>query len=117
MIRLITHCDSGREDSFRDGIRTRDGKCVLSSVVNQGSSFGVWSGFEAAHIFPLQSESYWNEANFDGWITDMDNITGVSRINSCQNGFLLSSAIHDDFDNYLVSANPDVSELYQIHHT
>jgi hypothetical protein len=116
VLRLITHSDSGREDSFRDGIRARDGKCVLSGIVNQGSAFNIWSGFKAAHIFPLRSESYWNEANFGRWITDMDNMTGVSRINSCQNGFILESAIHDDFDNYLVSVNPDVSESHQIHH-
>jgi len=41
MVQLITHSDSGREDSFRDGIRARDGKGVLSNVVNQGSSFDV----------------------------------------------------------------------------
>jgi hypothetical protein len=88
----------------------------MSGIINRRSSHDNWSGFEAAHIFPLESESYWNEANFGCWITDMDNTTGVSRINSCQNGFLLQANIHDDFDNYLVSVNPDVSKLHQIHY-
>ena len=33
--RIISHNVSGRDDSFRDGIRARDGKCVISSVVNR----------------------------------------------------------------------------------
>ena len=39
----------------------------------------------------------------------MDGTTGVSKINSCQNGFLLSWNVHGEFDKYLVSVNPDVS--------
>jgi len=113
--RIITNSESGREDSFRDGIRARDGKCVISGVVNRNAPFGNWRSFESAHIFPLQSESYWNQANFDHWITDMNDTTGVSKINSCQNGFLLQSSIHDAFDDYLISVNPDVSELHHIH--
>ena len=34
---------------------------------------------------------------------------GVSKINSLQNGILLRSDIHRDFDEYIVSVNPDVS--------
>ena len=84
----------------------------MSGIVNEGFAESNWSGFEAAHIFPLESESYWNEADFGQWITNMSNMTGVSRINSCQNGFLVRADIHIDFDNYLVSVNPDVSELH-----
>ncbi len=115
MHQLITHSVSGQNDSFRDGVRARDRKCVISGVINMGSLLDIWSGFNSAHIFLLQNESYWNEANFNQCITDMDNMPGSSRLNSCQNGFLLQSSIHDDFVNYLVSVNPDVSELYQIH--
>jgi len=86
----------------------------MSGIINEAVAEDYWSGFEAAHIFPLESESYWNEANYDRWITDMDDMTGVSRINSCQNGFLLRGDIHTDFNNYLVSVNPDVNELRQI---
>lgn len=62
--RLITHSVSGREDAFRNGIRSRDGRCVMSGVVNIRAPFDIWSGFEAAHIFPLESESWWNENNY-----------------------------------------------------
>jgi len=104
--RLITHSISGREDAFREGIRARDGKCVISGIVNRRAPKG-WSGFQAAHIFPLESESYWIAQDYGRWIRDVT--PGVAKINSRQNGFLLRADIHTDFDNYLVSVNPDVS--------
>ena len=107
MHRLISHSISGREDAFREGIRARDGKCVISGIVNRRAPFNQWSGFQAAHIFPLESESYWIAQDYGRWIRDVT--PGVAKINSCQNGFLLRADIHTDFDNYLVSVNPDVS--------
>ncbi|CCX12136.1 Similar to hypothetical protein CPC735_035660 [Coccidioides posadasii C735 delta SOWgp]; acc. no. XP_003071005 [Pyronema omphalodes CBS 100304] len=38
--RLISHNLSGREDAFRDGIRSRDGKCVISGLVNSRAFCG-----------------------------------------------------------------------------
>lgn len=38
----------------------------------------------------------------------MDDSVGVSKINSVQNGLLLSSHVHKLFDQYFVSVNPDV---------
>lgn len=107
--RIITHSISGRDLAFRDGIRARDGRCVISGVVNARAPFDIWSGFEAAYIFPLESESHWAERNYGRWIRDVT--PGVAKINSPQNGFLLRRDIHTDFDNYLVSVNPDVSLL------
>ena len=98
---------SGREDAFRNGIRDRDGRCVISGVVNLNAPYR-WTGFEAAHIFPLEKESLWLQFNYGHWITDMDGTVGVSKINSFQNGFLLSGHIHSLFDQYLLSVNPDV---------
>jgi hypothetical protein len=74
--------------------------------------FGGWYGFESAHIFPLESESLWIEGNFSQWVTDMNEMTCISRINSCQNGLLLLGSIHSGFDNYIISMNPDVSDFY-----
>ncbi|EER28860.1 hypothetical protein CPC735_035660 [Coccidioides posadasii C735 delta SOWgp] len=105
--RLISHSISGRVDAFRDGVRARDGKCVVSGIVNVRAPWNTWSGFEAAHVFPLDCESVWIEFNYGRWITDMDGTTGVSRINSIQNGLLLRGDLHSDFDNYLFSINPD----------
>ncbi|KAI5790695.1 hypothetical protein DFH27DRAFT_592204 [Peziza echinospora] len=96
--RLITHSISGGERSFREGIRERDSKCVITGIINMRASSNNWGGFEAAHIFPLESESWWV----------LEDVTpGVAKINSRQNGFLLRGDIHNDFDNYIVSVNPD----------
>ncbi|KAF8427681.1 hypothetical protein EV426DRAFT_631589 [Tirmania nivea] len=103
--RLVTHSISGRDDTFRDGVRARDRKCVISGMVNRGAQFNIWSGFEAVHIFPLESESYWTEHGYGRWIRDVT--PGVAKISSSQNGFLLQATVHIDFDNYLVSVNPD----------
>ena len=107
--RLISHDISGREDAFRDGVRARDRKCVVSGIVNNRAPY-LWTAFEAAHVFPLGSESIWIEFNYGRWITNMDGVTGVSRINSIQNGLLMRADLHLDFDNYLFSINPDVSK-------
>jgi hypothetical protein len=66
-----------------------------------------WTGFEAAHIFPLEKENLWIQWGYSRWITDMDDTVGLSKINSCQNGFLLSRNVHGDFDQYLLSVSPD----------
>lgn len=71
-----------------------------------------WTRFEAAHIFPFGQEELWIKEGYGRWITDMDNITGVdiSKISSCQNGFLLQASYHKEFDQYQWSVNPDVSK-------
>ncbi|KAF8416248.1 HNH endonuclease-domain-containing protein [Tirmania nivea] len=97
---------SGRDDAFRDAIRGRDERCVISGIVNRRAPYN-WSLFEAAHIFPLEAENLWIRCNYGRWITDIDGHTGVSKINSCQNGFLLRRDVHGDFDQYLLSVNPD----------
>ncbi|KAI5809503.1 HNH endonuclease-domain-containing protein [Peziza echinospora] len=98
---------SGRlEDAFRTGIRNRDGRCVITGIVNRMAPYS-WSLFEAAHIFPLGAQNLWIQWNYARWVTDMDDTVGVSKINSCQNGMLLRKDIHGEFDQYLVSVNPD----------
>ncbi len=67
---------------------------------------GNWSGLDAAHIFPLAYERHWIQDNYGCWITIPPD-DGAS-INSVQNGLLLRSDLHADFDNYFVSINPDV---------
>ncbi|KAF8535463.1 HNH endonuclease-domain-containing protein [Trichophaea hybrida] len=104
--RVISYNVSGQEDAFRNCVRARDGKCVITGVANQLAPY-FWAGFEAAHIFPLDSENLWIEWDYGGWITDMDDTVGISRINSCQNGFMLQATIHQHFDQHLLSVNPD----------
>ena len=109
--RLISRNVSGREDASGQGIRARDGKCVISGLVNTASYRGFWIGFEAAHIFPLENESYWIQYNYDRYITDMGGTVGASKINSLQNGFVMQGTVHGLFNQYLISANPDVNPL------
>lgn len=73
-----------------------------------------WAGFEAAHIFPLNSESHWRENGCDRWIADPDTANGSfdTKINSVQNGFILESGVHNQWDQYLVSVNPDVIIIF-----
>lgn len=107
--RLMSHSVSDREDQFRRGVRARDGKCVISGQVNKLAQGGIWWGFEAAHVFPVEKESLWIQFNYGRWITNMDNTVGVSRINSTQNGLLMAAHLHTPFDQYGFSINPDVS--------
>jgi len=93
--RLPSHRNvSGREDVFRNGIRARDGKCVISGIVNTCAYRDSWAVFEAAHIFPLERESLWIQCNYGRYITDTDDTTGVSKIDSLQNGLILQAGIH-----------------------
>lgn len=69
-----------------------------------GVSF--YSGFEAAHIFPLAYEGHWTANNYGRWMTHTPERGGT--INSVQNGLFLNAAVHQLFDSYNVSVNPDV---------
>ncbi len=63
-------------------------------------------GFEAAHVFPLAYLSQWNLEDYDRWITFDSPEAG--KINSVQNGMLLRSHLHKEWDHYAFSINPDV---------
>lgn len=97
--RVISHSISGRENSFRDGVRARDGKCVVSGTVNTRAAWDIWSGFQACYVFPLEKENLWIEDNYSRWITYLDDMVGVSKIHSVQNGLLMRADLHIDFDN------------------
>ncbi|KAK6350054.1 hypothetical protein TWF696_006303 [Orbilia brochopaga] len=102
--RLITHVSSSRDRQFRMEVRQRDGKCVISGLENRRADLEDWRGFDACHIVPLHLESWLVQQHYDSWITDE---TSSAKINSPQNGLLLSSSVHQDFDAYIVSVNPD----------
>ncbi|AEO60038.1 hypothetical protein MYCTH_2120123 [Thermothelomyces thermophilus ATCC 42464] len=94
-----------RVQSFIEQVQARDGRCIVSKVENARAVDGFWWGFEAAHIFPLAYEQQWLENNYSRWIT-IDPPQG-GKINSVQNGILLRSDLHQLFDNYTFSINPD----------
>jgi hypothetical protein len=83
---------------------------VISGEEAEGADYNVWFGFEAAHIFPLAYERHWLDHNYDRWIS-LSPENG-KKINSVQNGLLLKSDIHQLFDSYAFSINPDVCLLY-----
>jgi HNH endonuclease len=91
---------------FKDQVRERDKRCVITKTINPRARFGIWGGFEAAHIFPLAYERYWIDNNFSRWISLPPSQGGT--INSVQNGLLLRADIHTDFDHFYISINPDV---------
>jgi hypothetical protein len=109
IFRSISHSVSGPEDTFRDKVRARDGRCVISGVVNATAEWGSWAGYEAAHVFPLQHENLWIELDHGCRITNMDSAAKDS-INSVQNGILMFRHLHTLFDQYLFSIDPDVSK-------
>ncbi|KAK9243839.1 HNH endonuclease-domain-containing protein [Lipomyces tetrasporus] len=106
--RILSRTITGRDDCFRTRVCERDGKCVITGVLNREVDANDWGGFEAAHIFPLSGEEYWVQNGFSRWITGKHD-TGI---NSCQNGLLMTSSIHQRLDGFDFSINPD--EGYKI---
>ncbi|OXV08667.1 hypothetical protein Egran_03570 [Elaphomyces granulatus] len=115
LARVITYSLSGREDAFRDGVRARDMRCVITGNRNRLAQYDRWEMFQAAHVFPLHLENLWIQFDYGHWITNMDGVTGASKINSVQNGLLLLLLlllnVHSLFDQYMIGINPDVSIL------
>ncbi|TFK74435.1 hypothetical protein BDN72DRAFT_54754 [Pluteus cervinus] len=101
--RLTSQVSSAPCERFRELVRSRDGKCVVTGLVNDAADVDEWAGFEAVHIFPLASQSLFQ--SYDPCVTFVPE--GVSKINSPQNGLLLTDTMHTLFDQYLFSINPD----------
>ena len=107
MVRTISIVSGTRIQAFRDAVRLRDRRCIISGEVAPVlGGRPIYTGFEAAHIFPLAYEGHWKNHNYDSWITIPPEQGGT--INSVQNGLLLRSDIHQHFDSYNFSINPDV---------
>ncbi|RPA95771.1 hypothetical protein L873DRAFT_1697010 [Choiromyces venosus 120613-1] len=102
LLRTISLQSGTRTASFRDEVRERDGACVFT-----GRRSGRWIGLQAAHIFPLAYEGYWNDHGYGRWITVPPARASDGLINSVQNGILLSIDVHNFFDNYHLTINPD----------
>ncbi|KAI5310562.1 hypothetical protein KEM55_005318 [Ascosphaera atra] len=98
---------SGGDNNFRDAVRARDGRCVVSGIVNHLASRGRWDSFEVAHVFPLEWESVWTEEKYGRWVNSNVDADSIAQINSPQNGILLTSNLRRWFDQYLFSINPD----------
>lgn len=104
LLRTISLQSGTRVQAFTDAVRSRDRRCVITG--EEYLDDDDWVGFEAAHIFPLAYEQYWTDHNYGRWISSIPD-RGVT-INSVQNGLLFRSDIHQRFDTYMFSINPDV---------
>ncbi|KAK9247048.1 hypothetical protein V1506DRAFT_104241 [Lipomyces tetrasporus] len=104
--RVLSRTITGRDESFRRHVRERDGKCVISGTANVQAFRDRWTGFHAAHVVPLSSEQYFLQKGLSECITNKadEHDTGI---NSCQNGLLMQSNIHEAFDDFGFSVNPD----------
>ena len=96
-----------RHRAFRDRVRLRDRRCVITKKEVVTARHGFWGGFEATHIFPIAYQATWDKQNFSRWI-NIPAANDQHPINSVQNGLLLRSDIHQRFDTFHVSINPDV---------
>ena len=94
--------------SFRDAVRERDRRCVITGLRVLRPELWGWDFFEVAHIFPLAYEDHWNKSNYSHWITVPPANEADGSIHSVQNGMLLTRNMHALFDEYGVSINPDV---------
>ncbi len=104
LLRTISLQSGTRVQAFINAIRSRDRRCVITG--GEYLDDDSWEGLEAAHIFPLAYEQYWTDNNYGRWISIIPDRGGA--INSVQNGLLLRSDIHQLFDSYRFSINPDV---------
>jgi hypothetical protein len=108
LFRTISLQSGTRVHAFRHAVRWRDRRCLISGEEAIDPDNNEWTGLEAAHIFPLAQEGHWKDYNYERWITIRPDKDIEGTINSVQNGLLLRSDIHQLFDSYGVSINPDV---------
>ena len=98
--------------TFRDAVRKRDRGCVITGERAINAAYGLWSGFCATHIFPLEHAEHWVDPGYDRSITTPASRRSASRrctgVYSVQNGVLLLKSRRQWFERYLVSINPDV---------
>ena len=107
LVRTISLATGTGVKAFRDAVRTRDDRCIISgTMVPRKNNISHYQYFDAAHVFPLAYEDHWKSHDFGRWITKQPETGGT--INSVQNGLLLTGGVHHLFDVYSFSINPDV---------
>jgi hypothetical protein len=112
--RSMTLSSASREGAFVHQVRHRDRRCVITGTQVAAASIEAndWVTFEAAHIFPLALDHILTAHGFSQLIT-YNHPTGI---NSPQNGVLLRGHIHDLWDSYDISVNPDNGYRVQSFH-
>ncbi|KAK9482106.1 hypothetical protein V1527DRAFT_415843 [Lipomyces starkeyi] len=79
---------------------------MILVIVNHGAYLNEWTSFEAAHIFPLSHEDLCRSFNYPRFVTNKSDETDTG-ISSCQNGILMLSNIHQQFDSFNFAIDPD----------
>ena len=69
LVRTTSMANGTRVAAFRDPVRERDRRCVVTGKPALEVDRGSWWGFKAAHIFPLAFEGHWIAEDFGRWIT------------------------------------------------
>lgn len=99
----INYTYTPHETKFVTRVRDRDSRCCITGDLVAGEDY---TGFEAAHIFPLSETDIWNHLDYKRFIED-DQVGPGLEMNSIQQGFLCSSTEHRMFDDYSIAVNPD----------
>ncbi|KAL1906269.1 hypothetical protein Sste5344_007984 [Sporothrix stenoceras] len=107
--RALSSSAATRLKSFRQQVRTRDQRCVITKVASiLGPRFNEWTPFKAAHVVPIAYANEWHDRSFSSLITIPPPWPRESdTINSVQNGLLMQSNVHQAFDAYNFSILPD----------
>ncbi|KAK9322301.1 HNH endonuclease-domain-containing protein [Lipomyces orientalis] len=95
-----------RSRKFTEQVQIRDGRCVISGLPNPVAFRNDWASFEAAHIFPLSHEELFRSLNDPQFVTNRSDETDIGT-NSCQNGLLMQSTIHQQFNAFKFGIDPD----------
>jgi len=103
--RTLSLSATSRDSRFRNQVRDRDRRCVISGQVipERDIQDGYWGGLQAAHIFPLALDHLFNSLGYNNLITH--NVP--PGVNSPQNGILLRSDLHEYWVCYAFTVNPD----------
>lgn len=96
-------CGNEDEDPFELAVRERDGGCMITDMRSTCPASNNWVSWKAAHICPLEKEDCW-----DGIFAQHIPECAETKINSLQNGLLMRRDVHNLFEEYLFSINPDV---------
>ncbi|KAG0123251.1 hypothetical protein HOY82DRAFT_575160 [Tuber indicum] len=107
LTRTPSFASGPRVASFLDAVRERDRGCVITGRPARLAHLGKWGCFEAAHIFPLGYEQYWNENGYGRLISIPPKCDSDGSINSVQNGLTLAGDMHHYFASYDIAINPD----------
>ncbi|KAM5434655.1 hypothetical protein MferCBS31731_006600 [Microsporum ferrugineum] len=99
--RTLSRCSSCRDATFMRDVRRRDRGCMVTGAIAMDAEDDYWSGFEAAHIFPLALSELFSSFDFP---TVIPNERGINAPN---NGILLRADVHQLWDSYAIAVNPN----------